>query len=373
MKARYRHNTIKEIRWANKKYKIGPDWVCINDIGLFEKLSRYPQDFDTVSFFDLRQLRAIKNLITIKDNLIFTSNKSAIKKISKIPFIIEQAKKETGEIVFRIFDYSESKLSSYQDYDHTVNVLVFRKLGGLGDIIMTFPVIEHAKKKNPNYKITYSCPKEFLCLAENNPYIDNLIPYSIEVTKKKFDIVIDLTTDCIKYEMKHQPDVKMNRSEIFMESAGFDPKETPRPKLYLNDLKPIDWWSESINDKIKIGLILESNANIRTWNHMREFASILQYRYRGSIVFFDICKNEPKNYKPLTDSISVFNQSLRDIMKILNQCDLVIGPDTGPMHMASALNIPTLWLFTHIDGSIRTKNYDSDITHFIQGGCNYNQ
>lgn len=365
MKARNRQPTIKEIKWGNNLYKIGPQWVGIDDIGLFEKLSRYPQEFDVVSFFDWKILKSVKDKIRIKKDLIITSDKNAIKKISKIPFIVHQAKKEKGETVFRIVNYSDSKLSSYQDYDHTINALVYRRLGGLGDIIMTFPVIEYAKKQNPNYKITYSCPEEYLCLAENNPFIDHLVPYSIEATQKEYDVVIDLTTDCIKYEMNHQPNVTMNRSEIFMHSAGFDPKETPRPKLYLSDQ---ELKKDYINDKIKIGLILESNANVRTWSEMLKFRDDLVMR-NDNFVTFDICKNEPKGYIKLKDSIPVFNQSLRDIMEILNQCDLVIGPDTGPMHMASALNIPTLWLFTHIDGKIRIKNYDPDITHFIQGGC----
>jgi len=43
---------------------------------------------------------------------------------------------------------------------------------------------------------------------------------------------------------------------------------------------------------------------------------------------------------------------------LINECDLVISPDTGPAHIAAALRIPTLWIFTHIDGKIRTKGYD---------------
>jgi hypothetical protein len=370
MKARHRQSTTKEVKWANKIYKIGPEWMSVDNIGLFEKLSRYPQDFDTICYFDYKKLKPVKNKITIKKNIILTSDKFSIKKLEKMPFIFRQAKKETGEHVFRIMDYNESNLSSYADYESTVNVLVYRRLGGLGDIIMTFPIIEYTKKKNPNHKITYSCPEEFLCLAENNPFIDNLIPFGVGVTKKEYDIVVDLTADCIKYEMKHQPNVELNRSEIFMKSVGFDPKETPRPKLYLSDdelcCRPLGL------DCKQIAIVLESNANIRTWEGVYEFRDEL-LKDKTTIVY-EVCKGKPSNYKetkPPDQTVKYFDHSLREIASMFHQCDLVIGPDTGPMHMASALNIPTLWLFTHIDGSIRTKNYDPDITHFVQGNCNF--
>jgi hypothetical protein len=59
-----------------------------------------------------------------------------------------------------------------------------------------------------------------------------------------------------------------------------------------------------------------------------------------------------------TCGIPVYMRSIREALAIMNQCALVAGVDTGPMHSAVGLGIPTLWIFTHIDGAIRTQGYD---------------
>jgi ADP-heptose:LPS heptosyltransferase/glycosyltransferase involved in cell wall biosynthesis len=365
MKAKFRGIGKKTIVHDRKTYEFTEKWTDLSDLFLFVRLKRYPETFDTVCHFDHKAFLSIDRLVKIEKGLVLTSDKIAIRKLERMAFVVRQAIREDGTHIFRIVNWSDKKLSEYEKSDHTVNALVYRKLGGLGDVIMTFPAIEYAKKKNPNYKITYSCPPEFLPLAENNPFVDNFEPWNDTITKRDWDIVIDLTKDCIKYEMESQPDVVLNRSEVFMQSAGFDPKKTPRPKLYLSG----DEYLPIGNDKLNIGLILESNANVRTWPGIYNLRKKLHDEYGEKITTYDICKHEPKNYSQTNGSIPVFGNELREIGKIISKCDLVIGPDTGPMHMASALGIPTLWLFTHIDGNIRTKNYDLDITHFIQGKC----
>lgn len=368
MKARYRKSGTKRVRFSKQTYQITPEWEQIDNINLYHWLTKHPDVFDCVCHFDYKLFLGIADYLRFENGLIFCSDRFVTRKLEKIPFVIKQAERGDGTRIYRIVNYSEQKLSDYQNFDTTVNTLIFRKLGGLGDVIMTFPVIEYAKKKNPNYKITYSCPTEFLCLAENNPYIDTLVPYSDNVTKKNWDVVIDLTRDCIKYEMKHQPNVSMNRSEVFMDSVGFNPKETPRPKLYLSEKELNDFSMINIWEFKKIAFILESNAPVRSWDKIYELRNrLLEDK---NIIGYDVAKSKPKNYK-VGKSNPWFNKSLRQVASLLNICDLVIGPDTGPMHMASALNVPTLWLFTHIDGSIRIKNYDPDITHFIQGMCDF--
>ena len=37
--------------------------------------------------------------------------------------------------------------------------------------------------------------------------------------------------------------------------------------------------------------------------------------------------------------------SLNQLISVINQMDLVIGPDTGPTHIAWGLNIPSITLF----------------------------
>ena len=42
--------------------------------------------------------------------------------------------------------------------------------------------------------------------------------------------------------------------------------------------------------------------------------------------------------------------SIKDLISLISQIDLVIGPDTGPSHMAWALDRPSLTLFCSTPG-----------------------
>ena len=50
--------------------------------------------------------------------------------------------------------------------------------------------------------------------------------------------------------------------------------------------------------------------------------------------------------KELSNKVNVCNQlELEALMLLISKVDLVIGPDTGPTHMAWAMNIPSITLF----------------------------
>ncbi|PKF80197.1 ADP-heptose--LPS heptosyltransferase I [Vibrio sp. vnigr-6D03] len=49
--------------------------------------------------------------------------------------------------------------------------------------------------------------------------------------------------------------------------------------------------------------------------------------------------------KPVTDLVG--KSSLLEMLALLDQCDLVVAPDTGPTHMANAMNTPVIGLYAH--------------------------
>ncbi|MGW8180006.1 MAG: glycosyltransferase family 9 protein, partial [bacterium] len=235
MKVRYRREGAKIVTFQNKRYEIlGGSWVDINNLSLFKKLKSHPDVFDAVSYFDLKPFELIEDLIEFDGNHIYTGDALAIRSLDKIPFVRKQAVKPEEQIhIYRIINYDDENLSRFSDVKRTVNSLIFRRLGGIGDILMTAPVVEAVYRRYPHFKITYSCPAEFLPLMENNPFIYHLKPYREDIVGQGWDVVTDLTRDCIKYEITHQPDVKKNRSEVFTEKCGLDINEVPRPKMFL--------------------------------------------------------------------------------------------------------------------------------------------
>lgn len=360
MLCRYRREGEKQYSFGHKVYKFTSDeWTPVNDVRLFKALQFYPDVFDTLCFFDTKPFLLIADKITFKRDLIFTSSKTIADKLDGMPYIRQQAYKPgVGEWVFKILNYSTDDLKAYQNTGKIVNILAHRDLGGIGDIIMTTSVIEKGVEKYPNYKVTYACPEEFLPLLENNPFITDLKSINSNVTKKDWDVVIDLTSDCIKHEMKNQPNVKLNRPEIFAKKCGLFTNDVPRPKIYLSENEILKAKGELKDFKLKIGLVLKSNASVRNWPYFKELRAILSEKYPQATIL-EFCIKRPSYWKFIKKSYPVFERNLREVAALINECDVVISPDTGLAHITSALRIPTVWIFTHIDGKIRTKNYDN--------------
>ena len=361
MKVRYRGTGVKICKHQGKEYEIPSDrWVDLNNLTLFKKLKSHPDVFDAVCYFDIKPFELLEEFIEFKGSLIYTGDALAVRSLDKIPFVRKQAfKPEEHTYIYKIINYEDENLSRFADVKRTVNALIFRSLGGIGDVLMTTPIVEAVYKNYPHFKITYSCPAEFLPLMENNPFIHNLVPFREDIIAKSWDVVTDLTRDCIKYEIGHQPDVKLNRTEVFAEKCGLNIKQIPRPKVFLSTDEILNAKTELKGFKaLKIGLVLKSNAPVRNWPYFNELRERLLNSYADSCVL-EFCKYRPKGWASHGRVYPVFERGLRDVAALINECDLVISPDTGLAHIASCLRVPTIWVFTHIDGKIRTKNYDN--------------
>ena len=164
MLVRYRNEdsgAVKVYNFGGKQYRFPADeWIPVNNLFLFEDLKKYPDVFDAVAFFDTRPLKRVAKDIEIRGNLISTSRRSIAEKLKKLNFIRYQAERpEQGVYIFKIINYGSSDLSNYQGVKGgRLNILAYRNLGGLGDIIMTTSALEKVKEKYPNSRVTYACP-----------------------------------------------------------------------------------------------------------------------------------------------------------------------------------------------------------------------
>jgi ADP-heptose:LPS heptosyltransferase len=122
------------------------------------------------------------------------------------------------------------------------------------------------------------------------------------------------------------------------ESAGLSASNIQSPQLYLssdeikfgNDIK-------TIIPSPRIGIILESRANLKTWPYTKLLVNQLN---RMDYSIFIIGKDNHNNLP----GIKIIGQPLRQLMAYISAMDLVIGPDTGTMHLAASLNVDIMVL-----------------------------
>lgn len=74
--------------------------------------------------------------------------------------------------------------------------ILILKLGSMGDVLRTTPLLRGLKKEYPSSHITWVTREESLAILANNPYIDTLLPYGVEaivqLLAQDFDLVISL-------------------------------------------------------------------------------------------------------------------------------------------------------------------------------------
>ena len=268
-------------------------------------------------------------------------------------------------------------------------ILILR-FGALGDIVHTTVIARAIKNKYPDCHLTYCVENCYKEIIQNTFYIDEIIPYdeklrknfsynlnfALNLRRQKFDIIFNLTNalrniliSLIAHPEKiinHKKDRNFHVVENFFETAkkGVDNLELPKNlevgigNEILNKIKckisnyprPYFVFSPAgSNDKARQGRIWNKDYWIALGNKLvREY---------GGTVFITGAPDEAEFHKTIAKNIknSVLYSgklSISESMCLYSLADLVISGDTGPLHLASALNVKTIGIF----GSTDIKN-----------------
>ena len=259
---------------------------------------------------------------------------------------------------------------------------------GLGDTLWATPAIRALKDKDA--KIYLLCTKFSKEVLKSNPHIENVFilqnPYALvkKLKKLKIDTVyifhssqrltlpvcaligaskiigyeksnkgLDfLLTDAIKKERLHEIDQRLNL-------IGLHPAKNRSMEFYIapNTLDPLLNFNIDPNKPL---LLIHPGAKdvYKCWpkKYFIEVANALVEKASAQIIV-SCGKQEEKLgnevSKKITNSICLpSNLPLHSFAKALTKADVVITNDTGPMHLAAALNIPVIAPFAPTNSSI---------------------
>jgi heptosyltransferase I len=267
------------------------------------------------------------------------------------------------------------------------------RYSGLGDIVMLLQTLEKVKVKYNVSSITLltdSCNADIIPLT--NGLINDIIPinrkcfkqrkifaslkeiyYLFKNIRKKFDICIDFQnfgeTATISYLVnakiklgapKHKKynygytdslkrDDYNHRSQLFSRIARVN-DNLDFSKLYLN--QEAQEYQNFLKNKIDnnkkiIGLNIGSTQENRRWSekNFNTLANILKNDY-NVILFLGPSEIKYKNAFDKDKLFIVENVNLIKLCGAISICDCFITNDTGPAHLAAALNVFTLTLFS---------------------------
>ena len=264
--------------------------------------------------------------------------------------------------------------------NHSLRVTVVRQLGGIGDFLMLSPVFRGLKEKYPGCHITFATDKFYgggalPLLARGNPYIDQIVlvdPHEFVCSPTRHvrqeyrntpnhhvphcvietDLVMDLNVCCAITETAQQPAVAEHRTDIWCRTAQVFPS-SKRPILVLTEEELAEgarWCQQHLGDGVRVGVVLSAADPARDWPHAAHFAvDLKEAGYR--VCSIDLHKRAHPKIP------AMLGMHIRKTAAAVAHLDAVVSPDTGILHVAGTLGVPTLGLFGPTPGALRMREY----------------
>ena len=210
------------------------------------------------------------------------------------------------------------------------SLLLYRR-GGLGDTILTFPILEIYKRKG--YEITAVGNTDYFSIAKEVGFVDRVLS---EIPKnEEFDEKV-----IISYEgnVKPFPERRVWIVEYYLKSLNLS--ESFSLELPLSPLK-----NSPFEGKVVIHPSSGSpkkNPPLEFFIKLKEFIESLGYE-----VIFLLGEAE-ENFKEILKP-SVFSLSPLWIVKALKSSKLYIGLDSGISHIASYVGVPSVVIYGPTD------------------------
>lgn len=277
------------------------------------------------------------------------------------------------------------------------------KLSAMGDIIHAMVALQYIKRKYPNLQIDWFVESTFAPILENNPDINQIIKLDLKSIKKDKKEIINQIKLIKKYE-KNSYDLVIDAQGLIKSAivsfflgknrVGFS-KNSTREKLasfFYTKRVDIAYDKNAIERNVKI-LSQALNFEI-TKDDILNKKPFLFYKNENEVIyeylskdkknvlfvigaswpskiyskekFAKIINNLDENClitwgneaeKDIANFVANISKAkvlpkldLNSLKAIMSKVDLVIGNDTGPTHMAWALNIPSITLFGNTPG-----------------------
>ena len=275
------------------------------------------------------------------------------------------------------------------------NILLIR-LSSLGDVLLTTPAIRTLRQRLPRTKISMLTDEPYRDLVNQNPHLDEVLTVNRKdkglvpslqlinlLRSKKFDVVFDFQrkfgTSLISWLTQakirvgfHRPNGYLlttpveidrhNRQHViddYFQLLGVVgiPADDRELELHVSQENRAFAAQKIGQESVAIpgptlGLFPGASWEFKQWPPQRfvEIGRRYIQDYQGRVLVFGSSAERTLS-EHIAEQIGASAKSLAGEFRLgqlagfIEHCDLFIANDTGPMHMATALGIPTICLF----------------------------
>ena len=260
---------------------------------------------------------------------------------------------------------------------------------GIGDIIHSTIVLENLAEYFPAAEIHYLTEEFAKRAVENNPFVKKVLTFRkkdfvLKVVKKikkeKFDLIFDFWSNPktaqmtflsgAKYRVgfnhrgrkyayniktkSNNPDLHAAENHlVLLEYLGI-PIISKKTLFYLSDIEKNfakRFIKQSVQSELIIGILPSGGweskrCELEKWIEICK-AINEKFKVRFLILWGPGDEIDAEKIKLGMNefAIKIPKTTVGELSALINECDLVIANDSGPMHISAALGIPTLGIF----------------------------
>ena len=301
----------------------------------------------------------------------------------------------------------------YHKTSNTVKILVI-KISSLGDLILSFPALSELRQQFPHAEISLLTLKKYNSLVYDCPYIDevialddrykrikNILNIAKGIRRKSFDYIIDLQNSrcshlisflsfprCsfgyslrwgfllskrVKYSSKLSP---LKSQEQILQLLGVRFKE-----------KKLIFWKKESSPTINLPHVKLIGINVsaslkwqsKNWpvHQIHKLIELINKNFpKAKVVLFgdkDSINRAGEIMKGFGTAVvnACGRTSLKDLPQLLKRLNVFITPDTSTLHLASALDVPTIAIFGPTDPQRHVVKSDNLYIFYKQLDCSF--
>ena len=269
------------------------------------------------------------------------------------------------------------------------------KLSAMGDIIHAMVALQYIKQAKPDIQIDWIVEEGFKQVLENNPHIDNILTVNLKSIKKNkmalfseikkiktyaknnYDLVIDaqgllksaitskllgkniagFSKDSIRegiasYFYKQKVEIAYEENAIERNIQVLcEPLDLSISKEQILNKKKFLYFRTSKKLPIEVNdyILFIVGASVENKIYPKEkFLKIAKHLNEKTLVIWaNDYEKEVARYleKSLKNVVACPKLNLDELKRVIAKSKLLIGGDTGPTHMAWALNVPSITIF----------------------------
>ncbi|MBK8442708.1 MAG: glycosyltransferase family 9 protein [Sphingobacteriales bacterium] len=257
-------------------------------------------------------------------------------------------------------------------------ILVVR-LDEIGDMIVSLPAFEALRHRYPKAHITLLCKSFVKSIVAPTPYFDRIVEQVSELnSSSSYDLIVEMrgTWETLHFAQRHRPDIRLDRGTVRFYNKLFQKQHPHEVFTNLQVLQPLFktqplpadpqiqlfyapehlTCAERFLQQHRIGEFavfhIGARKALRRWSIQRfaEVAAYLKKNYHWYIVWVGDAteQSDIEAVRQLLD-FETFSFAgvggLMDYAALVRRAHLMLGNESGPMHIAAAAGAPTIGLF----------------------------